>query len=359
MRGEETTVLKSWPGAAGKILVTVLSICWLFLLISRTSSQSSTASEQISAETNRLKQTLPSLKLPDDETKQYADGLKRVETTLQSGYVFLSLYYLYPLRVTVSTYQYQQSKAEVAKQGNEAFEAEWRSLGQQLATKEKLLVPEPSQLPAAARALAEIALSQVHPYYQSGRLYGQNTTLENGLFYLGRVPGCLEFALFSQQLHFTPPRSGLKARSFEPELAALEAETLAAYKQTADKDLRPFINVNIAMKMATDLNHEKRYFGALLKYLDASLALKLLTASPPTPDEQTALKKQHAAFGQQLSSGKTDQSIGLIYWEMAQRALEPQAEVVISPEDLKRAAVVITEVMPRYFKATSKVVPKS
>ena len=109
----------------------------------------------------------------------------------------------------------------------------------------------------------------------------------------------------------------------------------------------------------TDLNREKRYFGALLKYLDASLAIKLLTASQPTAEQQAALKKQNEAFGQQLSSGKTDHSIGLIYWQMAQRALQPAAEDVIGSEDFKRAAVVITEILPRYFKATSKVTAKS
>lgn len=340
--------------------------CWLIPVAQLTTgaesitlaapSQSASASEQIAAEANRLRQILPSLNLPDDEAKQYADGLKRVESTLQSGYVFLSLYYLQSLRVTIMTYEYQRSKAEVAKQGGEAFEAEWRSLGQQL-TKEKI---EPfGNIPAAVKAIAEASLSQVQPLHQSGRLYGLNTTFDNGLFYLGQASASQEFALFNRQLHFTPPRAALKLRSLELELSALEAETLAAYKQTADKDLRPFIRVNVAMKMAGELNQQKRYCGALLKYLDASLALKLLTASVPNDAEQAALKKQSAAFSQQLSSASTDHSIGLIYWQMAQRALQPQAEVAIVPEDLKRAAVIISEVLPRYFKATSKVATKN
>ena len=360
MRRKKTTTLKAWPREARKIFAMILGLCLIWVFIGGVKSQPATASEQISAEVSRLKQLLPSLNLPEDEAKQYSDGLARVETVLRSGRVLLSFYYLQAPHINLMTYVYQKSKADVAKQGREAFEAEWQKLGQQLAAKEKLITPESLEnMTAAARAITEAALGQVHPYYQSGRLYGLNTTFDNGLYYLGRAPAFQELALYSQQLHLTPPHAALKLRSLEPELSALEAETLAAYQQSADKDLRPFITTNVTLKVAGELNQGKLYFGALLKYLDASLALKLLKATPPNEEQQAALKKQHEAFGKQLSLGKTDHSLGLIYWEMAQRALQPAPEDTIGPEDLKRAAVVINEVLPRYFKVTAKVTPKS
>jgi hypothetical protein len=354
MRGKSRRVIKFEPGAAEKIFVAMLGLGLIFALISGAAGQSAPASIQISDEIHRLKQNLSSLKLPEAEAKPYFDGFKRVETVLQSDYVFLSLYYLQPLRVALMTQEYQRSKSEVAKQGKEAFEAEWRRLGAQLAAKEQVAAEPFANIPAAIKALVENSLGQVQPYHQSGRLYGLNTTINDGLFYLGRAPAFQDFALFCRQLHFAPPRSVLKLRSMEPELSALEAETLAEYKQAADKDLRPFINVNVAMKVAWELNGQKRYFGALLKYLDAALALKLLKASPPSDEQQAALKKQNEAFSQQLSSTKTDHSIGLIYWQLAQRALQPSVEDTIGPEDLKRAAVVIEHVLPRYFTALSK-----
>jgi hypothetical protein len=102
------------------------------------------------------------------------------------------------------------------------------------------------------------------------------------------------------------------------------------------------------------LNHEQRYFGALLKYLEACLALKLLKAKAPGPTRLEVLKGQLTTFGKRLSSGHTDHSIGLLYWEIAQRALQPAAGDEIGAPELKRAVVVLDEVLPRYFKAVSR-----
>lgn len=338
-----------------RILLAVLGFCLLLAPAGPAAGQNPPkARKQISDEIDRLKQLLPSLNLPDAESKQHADALDRVERSLARGHLFLSLYYLQSVRVSMMTYDYQRSKAEVAKRGVEAFEAEWRSLGRELSAKEKAAARAFGNIPAAVRAMAEAALGQVHPNHQSGRLYGLNTTVNDGLYYMGRAPAFQEFAIFSRQLNFAPPRSALKLGLMEPELSALEEETLAAYKQAADKDLRPFINVNVTLKVAWDLNRERRHFGALLKYLDASLALKLLGSAALGPEQQAELKIKSAAFGRQLSNGGTDHSIGLIYWQMADRALEPAGEDRVGPEDLKRAAVVIEQVLPRYFKAIQK-----
>ena len=104
------------------------------------------------------------------------------------------------------------------------------------------------------------------------------------------------------------------------------------------------------MKMAADLNREQRYFGALLKYLDAGLYLHLLKAVSPDTARQAELRKQQEAFGKKLNDGKTDHSIGLIYWQMSERALHPSAGDTVGPEELKRADVIIKEVLPRYFR---------
>ena len=326
----------------------------LLTLASGVDVQSVRAEEQIANEVKRLEQRLPALTLPETEAKAYQNGLKRVAVTLHSGRVFLSLYYLQPVHLAVVTAEYHRSKAEVIKQGVDGFEAEWKNLGGELAAREKAYVPESAETPAAVMALAEASLTQVHPYYQSGHLYGLNRSVDEGVYYLGRSSTFLDFALFCRQLHFKKPRAPLKLNSLESELQAMEDETLAAYKQSQDKDLRQFITTNVSLKSAADLNHEQRYFGALLKYLDACMALKLLKATAPGPAQVELLKGQLAAFGKRLSSGDVDHSIGLIYWQMAQRALQPSADDQIGEPDLKRAVVILDEVLPRYFKAVSK-----
>src|SRR5687768_7765665 len=141
---------------AERILIAVLGFCLILASVGGAAGQNPPkAREQISDETDRLKRLLPSLNLPDGESKQHADGLNRVETSLARGHLFLSLYYLQPVRVSLMTYDYQRSKAEVAKRGVEAFEAEWRSLGQQLTAKEKTAAQAFGNIPAAARAMAE------------------------------------------------------------------------------------------------------------------------------------------------------------------------------------------------------------
>lgn len=336
-----------------KAMAITLVIHVSLLLTLAVDGQSVPVKEQIANEVKRLEQRLPALALPDNEAKSYQSALKRVAVMLRSDRVFLSLYYLQPVHSAVGTYDYHRSKAEVIKQGVDGFEAEWKNLGGQLAAREKAYVPESGETPAAAMALAEASLTQVHPYYQSGHLYGLNRSVDEGVYYFGRSSAFLDFALFCRQLQFKKPRTPLKLKSLEHELQAMEDETLAAYKQSEDKDLRQFITTNVSLKLAADLNHEQRYFGALLKYLDACMALKLLKATAPSPAQVELLKGQLAAFGKRLSSGDIDHSIGLMYWEMAQRALQPSADDEVGEPDLKRAVVILDEVLPRYFKTVS------
>ena len=158
----------------------------LLTLASGVDVQSVRAEEQIANEVKRLEQRLPALALPENEAKAYQNGLKRVAVTLHSGRVFLSLYYLQPVHLAVVTAEYHRSKAEVIKQGVDGFEAEWKNLGGELAAREKAYVPESGETPAAVMALAEASLTQVHPYYQSGHLYGLNRSVDEGVYYLGR-----------------------------------------------------------------------------------------------------------------------------------------------------------------------------
>jgi len=301
----------------------------------------------IAAEAIRLKGVLASLKLPDADSETYAGHFSRVERARRSGHVFLSLFLLHPSAATLPAIEYQKAKADVSKGGLEALEREWRRLGGELAEKERRLTAAPvRRLPLVVQAMLERALTQVQPHYQSGRLYGQQTTIDAGLFYLGRAKAQLDFALFCRGLDVVASGAAPSLRSLAPELEELEREVMQSYRRlgAADQD-NTFVRINASLKVAQDLERERRFGGALLQYLEVFRALEALNSMPAESLTPEALKSLSESFRTQLSGGKTDHSGGWLYWQMAQAALESG-----DANDLKQAAVILYHVAPRYFK---------
>jgi len=301
----------------------------------------------IAAEATRLKGVLTSLKLPDADSETYAGAFSRVEGARQSGHVFLSLFLLHPSAATLPAIEYQKARADVEKGGLEALEREWRRLGGELAEKERRLTASPARRsPLVVQAMLERALTQVQPHYQSGRLYSEQWTVEAGLFYLGRAKAQLEFALFCSGLDAVASGGAPSLRSLAPELEELEREVMQSYRRlgAADQD-NAFIRINASLKVAQDLERERRFGGALLQYLEVRRALEALNSMPAESLAPDALKSLSESFRAQLSSGKTDHSVGWLYWQMAHAALESGGV-----NDLKQAAVILHHVAPRYIK---------
>jgi hypothetical protein len=301
----------------------------------------------IAAEATRLKGVLASLKLPDADSEVYAGHFSRVERARQSGHVFLSLFLLHTSAATLPAIEYQKAKTDVEKGGLEALEREWKRLRGELAEKERRLTASPARRsPLVVQAMLERALTQVQPHYQSGRLYGEQWTVEAGLFYLGRSKAQLEFALFCRGLDAVASGAAPSLRSLEPELDELEREVTRTYRLlgAADQD-NAFIRINASLKVAQDLERERRFSGALLQYLEVLRALEAVNSMPAERLAPDALKSLSESFQAQLSGGKTDHSVGWLYWQMAQSALESG-----DANDRKQAAVILHNVAPRYFK---------
>jgi hypothetical protein len=308
--------------------------------------------EQMSAETQRLKKVLSTLNLSEEEAKNLKSIFKLTEDALQSGHLYLGLYRLQRAREFVMAFEYSKSKAEIEKLGVDGFEKEWQRLGQEMAEKERLLnTRRPVQLPLIARALTESSLSQVQPYYQSGRLYGLNTTIGSGFIYLGLASANLDFVQFCRQLGLTSKGVVRGLRSLEPELTSLEAQVVKAFGQPeAASQQVLYIRANATLKLAADLNREKRFAGALYKYLEACREFAAVSATDPDAQRLDLIRSQIELFRTRLSSGNTDHSLGLFYLEMAQSALASGNESPGNKEDLKKAATVIEQVLPTYFK---------
>lgn len=308
----------------------------------------------ITAEAVRLKGVLPSLKLSAEEQETFTGQFNRIERAAQAGHVFLSLFLLQQPATALPAFEYQKAKAEVEKGGLEALEQEWRRLGGELAEKGRRLTAAPApQTPLAVKAIIERSLTQVQPNYQSGRLYGQQTKVEYGLFYLGRAKAQLEFALFCRSLDVKATGVAPLLRSLAPELEELEREVLQSYRRLGAADQQnTFIRINSSLKVAQDMEREKRFSGALLQYLEVCRALDAAVSPPAESLSADSLKSQIESFRAQLSGGKADHSIGWLYWQMAQAAMEPGAG---GANDQKQAAVILRQALPRYFKYMARI----
>lgn len=319
-------------------------------------TKAQTAANRIQAETLRLERLLATLKVSDEDRAMRAGALASVRQNLQAGNVYLALYRLQPLWAELSAQSYAASKAGVEAKGAEAFEAEWQRLKGEIEEKEKRLSAMPSDgSNAALDALIESSLTQVRPYYQSGRLYGLNTTMANGLFYMGLAPAYLDFSLFCRGLRLNENAKTLKLRPLAPELEKLEASILESYRRMDSSESQPqFIRLNSNLKMAAELEREGRTRGALLKYLETLLFLHLITAQPQVyAKERARLTEEARALELRMKSGMQDNSIALIFFESARSALSDAEHGKPDAERLKRARVLIDKVLPRYFEIVS------
>lgn len=335
-----------------KVRASSLSVLIYLLLFGAHDSMAQNAKAQIEAGINELKQTVSQMKVDDAQAKDYLRLVNRAEAALQSNYRFLSLVYLQQAWMNIQPEAYHLAKAEIAKQGVTGFDQEWKKVAGQWKSKDRLLNAKGLTLqPAAAKAVMETALTLIQPYHQSSRLYALNADVSEALIYLGRAQAAMDFALFCTHLDLPLKGSLIKSNPIVPELKDLEAKIVEAYKQPdAASKQRAFIQISVTLKMAEELNRERRFSGALLRYLDA--LLELTVQQTPAPDEQklSSLKSQCDRFRERLLACGADASLGLIYAEMAEFLLNQGST---SEENLRRAAAVIEKILPAYFNITA------
>jgi hypothetical protein len=333
-----------------------LVVCVLCLLSSaRSSGAGATAGELIAAEAARIKKEIALPDFPKEEGAAYAKALEEAEDALRAGHLFYGLYRVQQVSPEVGGYAYMQRQSAVAKAGAEAFEREWRRMGRELTAKERR-VARAGRGAVAVRALAESSLTQVRPRYEAGRLYGYNAGFEYGLFYFGNSEANLDFALFCQTLSLDAQGRAPVLRPLDAELKRLEDETLRAYRRPGASAQQARYNVvNSTLKTASEMNAERRYAGALLKYLDAARVLAQIDAASAEPPALASLKEKSDAMRARLAAAATDHSLALVYWEMARFAIERAEAGKGNDDELRRAGVVLDAVLPRYFAFVSEV----
>jgi hypothetical protein len=318
-------------------------------LIACVSVNAQDAAKQIDALTSEVEHQLKTLTVSNDVSQMCTREVADTRANLKKGNVYLGLYLIRNCKLELASQAYAASKADIAKKGVDAFEAEWRELGSRLAEKEKLVSASNSkETPALVLALAQVAQVQTKPYYQSGRLYGLNSSLSEGLYYLGRAPANLDFAILARNLKFPDSKSQLSYRSVETELSKLEADTLRAYK-TSDISTQQnlFNRLNSNLKVTGELNKASMFQGALLKYLESEMFFgQLVTTS--VNEDLNQLRTRTNDVEKHLKSAKSDQSIGLLFCQLAQASLNPVSNEPPTEAQIKRAFVILNRVLPAY-----------
>ena len=307
------------------------------------------ASKQIYALTTEVEQQLSTQKIGDDLRQQCTKDVSDARAYLKLNNPYLSLYTIRSCQIELASQNFAASKSDLAKKGAEALEEEWRQLGSSLTEREKKISTQGAKsLPAVVAAIADVSQIQVKQYYQSGRLFALNGNMSEGIYYLGRAPANLDFAIFCRSLKFPEPKKPIEFRSPAPELTKLGTAALRTYKSADVTTQQPQFNrLNSNLKIAEELNSASKFEAALLKYLESELYFGLIISSAEKEDLEH-LRGRSKELGKALTSNKTDNSIGVLFWEMAERALNPVGADQPTPAQLKRAVVILDRVLPSY-----------
>jgi hypothetical protein len=311
--------------------------------------------DAVAAELQRWAAFLRTHAATDEIWKQVRPGaetvLQRAQQARDEGRPLLALLRLAWVQENLEAAAYVGGRSPGQRTDKAAFEAEWRRMGDVIPGARE--APAPTVLagvrPAAVRAMGEAAAAQVRVYYEASLEYGQSTTPDSGLFYLGAAQARSRFVDLTRRLSRRTSGTAPPVRSLAVELDTLEGEMLAAYRPPASIDRHPdFINASATLKEARELDQAGLYHGALLRYLQAAQRFaQIRGGAPDASAAAAALRQQEARL-----AGAVDHSLGRLFLEAAQADLAHPAEA--GPV---AAAAIASDVLPRYFAALAAAPP--
>lgn len=322
-----------------KLLIVSFAIILFF------SAQVLAQTQSVLLELEKIKQMRNALN-PSENNSGFDVQIKDLESDLAANRLFSSLYKLQNLWLGVESFSYNEKQSSIVQDKLPLLEIEWKKVGEDLAVKDKKFSPIAiNKLPAIARAIIQASRHRSRPLYQSSILYGKNTNPNQGLYYIGNAQANIDLALFNQSLRFQSKRNYLKFTSLDKELTQLERVIIESYRTSTPEEQTRYNAINAALKLAQELNEREWFEGAMLKYLDVVSAFALLKNQPANSNEIAALKAKLNEKLTELSKSNFDQSIGITYLEIAEGLLANEA---INETDLKRAKVILDEILPKY-----------
>jgi hypothetical protein len=339
---------------AAFVLAALLSLC---------PADAQDAKQQIKKQIDQVEKRIQGGPDSDPNWKESKPNLlKTLAATRESVSAGRTLFALIQLNAVVTDLAGLETIAgspEIIRGGAPAFEKEWKHADLELAKYgQRYRDGRWDGKPAALRALAEASWVESRALYEASKPYAAATEVQYGLYYLGRSRGNAEYSLFCLGLNLASGKPAPSYRSLAPELEVLQNRVIAAYQPPASIDHhQEFIQLNAAIKTAKELDAAKLYFGSLYKYLDAVRLFALLDAK--TPDAQSAgeLANEASSQHQDFAAATVDDSIGDIFAERADAALEAFRADNKDLAKLKAARVALETVIPAYLAAVEKPLP--
>jgi len=276
-------------------------------------------------------------------------AIARTQQALKEERRLLALQRLAGWRPNLDGSVYVEKFPEAQRSDDKVFEAEWARVGKEI-PKESAPASNSavsSLRPAAVRAVGEAALPQIRGFYDASIEYGRNTMGNFGLVYIGAAIGQREFLTFLGTLHEPALKPAPALRSIAPELDALEAELLSAYRPPASIDRHSeFIGASSTLNEARELDAAGLRYGALLRYLQAALRVAPLRTKAAEAPSAEALGKKLRELDARLAASPADDTIGRIFLQSAQ-----SEAAAASGGNLAIAGTIADDVLPRYFAA--------
>jgi hypothetical protein len=303
--------------------------------------------KQISATTAELEKQLNTLQVSPELKQRCTADIASARGDLKLGYTQLGLY-------TIRTCQSELTALTFANKNDSAFQDEALKLSSQIADQVKKQ-PQPSekssqkQPPALIAALSELSRAEANANYQSAQTLAQNKNIGAASSSLGRAKANIDYVFFVRSLHFPEPKTPFILRSIAPELTKFEASALRTFKSAdARRQQTEYTGLASSLKVATALNEASAFAGALLKYLEAQLEFGLIITTAENED-LIHLQLRSEEVGKMLMEKKTDHSIALLFWQIAETNLKPASGEAPTQAQLRNAVVILNKVLPSYF----------
>lgn len=322
------------------------------------------AASQIRTEIQRMERSLQDkpLAVPDmpNANSMVADALKAASDTLAGGHLYASLEALGHASGLLQGLRFiMERRTEIEEGGMPAFQAEWKKVSLDLTALDKHSAGTGwSRVPAAVRALSEVAQTRARPLLEGGLGFATANGPKDGLFYLGQAEGEAGFARFCASLKLTRRGAPPPLRSLLPELQRLQEKTNAAFQPPRSIDLHPrFIALNATLKLAQELDAAKFHAGALYEYLEATRHYGMLDAPPLDDAGKADLKRDLAAAHAKLDAASGDNSIAQALLERADTQATHADGSAPSSDEWRSARVIVDQVLPAYFAAQGTAPP--
>lgn len=315
-------------------------ILCLILLASAVVAQDA-ATKQISSALTDLESQLTNQSIPTDLKSQCTQDIAAARASLKLRRALLALYTSRRCQIEVATFS---AKPVIAGLGDAAIASEKQRLDS---------VPANTKRASAfIVAFADAAHLEAEHYHQTSRAAQSG----NAVDLLARARATLDFENFVRELRFAGPKLIFEWKSLEPELTKLGSSAMRTYKAAgANADQAEFTRLKESIESAAELNHESKFEAALLKYLESEFYFGMIVTGAENEDLQH-LRERSGELAKLMSSGNTDNSIGLLFSEIAAANLNPASGEPTTMQ-LKTGVVILNRVMPGYFDYLKRIGP--